>query len=199
MRTMARLLTLLLLAAACGGRAFAADRNWEGGGRSGRASDRDNWAYGRLPGPSDRVVFDRRSSRDCAWDLETEVAAFTVSEGFRGDVRFEAPLKVSGDMDVEGGVLHLKGPSLTVGRRLYIGVKGVFDLLDGTLRLGRRGLVVDGYFFSRGNAKAHIEAAVPGEYFDFSVKRGNLVVTNPAGTELNGSGGIKVARGARVM
>ncbi|MHB0997090.1 MAG: hypothetical protein ACYC2I_12040 [Elusimicrobiales bacterium] len=194
-----RIIVLFLLAALCGGQAHAATRNWTGGGRSANASDVGNWSYGRLPGRGDHVVFGQLSSKDCNWDLGVSVAGFTVRKEYRGDVRFSAPLEVTGEMRVDGGALHLKSTTLTVGRGLRVGRDGVFDLLDGTLRLGRQGLTVDGgAFLSRGVAPARIEASRPGEHYDFKVKAGSLLLTNPAGTELDGSSGIAVQPGARV-
>ncbi|HCC48258.1 MAG TPA: hypothetical protein DEQ38_09135 [Elusimicrobia bacterium] len=194
-----RLLTALcLLAAPCAH--AAAPLNWTGLGSTGNASEPENWSAGRLPGVKDSVVFGPRSSRDCYWDIDATVAAFTVTEKFHGDIRFGAPLTVTGDMTVRGGMLYLRTATLTVGRRLSVVRKGLFEMANGTLKVGRQGILVDkgGTFFSRGDAKASIGPAKPGEYYGFTVKRGSLVLSNPAGTEVGGSSGLAVGSGARV-
>lgn len=193
-------IALALLAAFCCGQARALTLAWTGAGDTGSASDPKNWTAGRVPGEGDHVLFGMMSSRDCSWDLDTAVAAFTVNDSFKGDVRFEAPLRVFGTMAVEGGMLDLQGQSLAVGRRLYVGRKGMFEMSEGVLKLGPGGVVVDkgGTFFSRGDAKAAIRPAQPGAHYPFVVGKGTLVISNPHGTELDGSAGMTVHSKARV-
>lgn len=195
-----RLISALCLLAACCAPADAATLTWIGKGRTGNASDPANWSSGRTPGSRDRVVFSQRSSRDCYWDLASPVAAFAIYDGYHGDVRVAAPLNVSGSMVVEGGMLHMREGAVTVGRRLYVGRKGLFELANGSLKVGRQGIVVDkgGTFLSRGTAKASIGPTRPGDYYLFAVKRGSLALSNPAGTEVGGSSGLTITKGAKV-
>lgn len=194
MRSLPAILTLCLLGAGFCQPAFGATARWMGTGKTAKASDRMNWSLGRLPAENDYVIFGALSSRDCSWDLELKLSSFSVTDNYRGDIRLQSSLKVAGNMNIEGGMLDLGEAALTVGRRLYIGRAGIFELSNGELRVGPEGVLVDagGTFFSRGSAKARILPAEPGEYYGFIVGRGNISLSNSAGTDIEGSGGMTI-------
>lgn len=192
MRRFGGILTLFLLTASCCGTAFGATARWMGEGKTGKASDRMNWSLGRLPAEKDHVIFGALSSRDCDWDLDISLSSFSVTYNYKGDIKFQSSLRVAGNMNIEGGMVHLRTASLTVGRRLYVGLGGIFELSDGELNVGPAGILVDagGTFYSRGKAKARIASAKPGRYYRFIVGRGNVTFSNPSGTDVEGSSGM---------
>lgn len=194
MRLFTPILTLCLFGAGYCTPAFGATARWMGTGKTAKASDRMNWSLGRLPAENDYVIFGVLSSRDCNWDLELTVSSFSVTENYKGDIRLHSSLKVAGNMNIEGGMVDLGEAALTVGGRIYIGLGGIFELADGELRVGREGVLVDagGTFFSRGKSKARILPARPGEYYGFIVGRGNVTLSNSAGTDIEGSGGMTI-------
>lgn len=199
MRKSAILATAFVLAALCAGRAAALTVAWTGEADTRNASAPENWTAGRAPAEGDSVLFGGLSSKDCVWDVDVTVADFTVTEEFMGDVKFSSPLRVSGNVNVEGGMIDLQGASLAVGGRLNVKDKGLFEMSEGTLLAGPGGVVVDGgAFFSRGAGKASIKPVKPGLHYPFVVKKGKLEISNPGGTALEGSAGMTVHSGVKV-
>ncbi|MBI4803302.1 MAG: autotransporter outer membrane beta-barrel domain-containing protein [Elusimicrobia bacterium] len=181
--------------------AFGATAEWTGKGRTDKASDGRNWRRGLAPGKNDRVLFDAFSSKDCSWDLNITLSSVLMTARYKGSVRLKTSgLKVAGNVDIKGGMLNLRKGSLIVGRRIYVGSSGTLELADGALSVGPMGVLVDngGTLLSMGRSKAKIMSAKPGKYYKFIVGQGNVLLSNPAGTEVGGSQGIILYSKAKV-
>ncbi len=196
-----RFLLLCLLAAVCRPAAFGAAVRWTGEGATAKASDGMNWSTDRAPGGNDYALFGKRSSKDCDWDLNVALSSFAMTTAYKGSVRLQASkLEVAGSVNVEGGKLDLRDGSLTAGRGLFVGFGGALELSNGTLSVCPEGILVDrgGTFLSTGHSPARVRPAQPGEYYKFIVGRGNVTLSNPAGTEVDGSRGITIYSRAQV-
>ena len=201
MRLAPRILILCLLAAVYCAPAFGYTAKWTGKGAGDKASDRLNWNKGRIPGKKDYVIFGAFSAKDCSWDLDSEFYYLTIRKDYKGTVRLQSSrLTVTKNVNVEGGKLDLQEGSLTVGRRIYVGSRGAFDLSNGTLSVGPTGILVDagGTFLSTGHSQARIMSAKHKRYYKFIVGRGNVTLSNPAGTEVAGSQGMTLYSKAKV-
>ena len=181
--------------------AFGATVRWTGGGRTDKASDSMNWNTGKAPEKNDYVLFGIRSSKNCDWDLNIKISSFAMTTNYRGKVRLlSSSLKVIRTMNIEGGSLDLQKGSLNVGRRIYIGYSGTLELSDATLRVGPAGILVDGggTLLSTGNSKASVKPMKSGAYYKFIVGRGKVTLSNPAGTDVEGSQGMTIYSFAEV-
>ncbi|MDO8806341.1 MAG: hypothetical protein Q7R35_18145, partial [Elusimicrobiota bacterium] len=170
MRQFPRILMLCLLAAGCCTPAFAATARWTGKGETDKASDGMNWNRGNAPGENDYVVFSALSAKDCSWDLNIKLYYLAIKKDFKGTVRLQtSSLTVTKNVNVEGGKLDLQEGSLTVGRRIYVGSSGTFDLSNGTLSVGPTGILVDagGTFLSTGHSQARVMSAKHKRYYKF--------------------------------
>lgn len=113
----------------------------------GRASEGANWSKG-VPTATDRILFDGNfSTANCEWDagvpgvaLPTTVAGWTQRDGYTGVVTVDTEysgsfscLTVTGDMDLESGVLsqHTNTTANTETYRLRIDVKGDLTVAAG--------------------------------------------------------------------
>ncbi|OGS52431.1 MAG: hypothetical protein A3J79_01390 [Elusimicrobia bacterium RIFOXYB2_FULL_62_6] len=202
MKRLKKTAVLFLLAAFCCSPAFAATARWTGKGETEKASDAKNWRSGKVPGKGDYVIFGQLSSRNCEWDLAVTLYYFSMRREYKGNVRIDArALTITENMNIEGGMLDLQTASLSVGRRLYVGRKGAFDLSNGTLTVGPTGILVDagGTFLSTGESTARIMSAKRNKYYKFVVGKGNIALSNPAGTEVSGSQGVTLYSKAKVL
>ncbi|MCX5784336.1 MAG: hypothetical protein NTX59_01465 [Elusimicrobia bacterium] len=190
-----RILTLCLLTAVYCAPAFGATVRWTGEGKNNKASNSMNWSAGRAPGENDYVLFGILSSKNCSWDLNIKISSFAMTTNYKGKVRLQTSrLEVAGNMNIEGGNFDLQAGFLTVGRRIYVGFGGALELSNGTLSVGPTGVLVDngGTFLSTGYSPARITSAKPDEYYKFIVGRGYITLSNPTGTEVEGSRGMTI-------
>ena len=197
-----RILALCLLTAVFCAPAFGEAVRWTGKGETDKASDGKNWRSGKAPGRGDYVIFGKLSSKNCEWDLAVTLYYFAMRKEYKGNIRIEArALLVTKNVNIEGGMLDLQTASMTVGRRIYVGSRGTFDLSNGTLTVGPTGILVDagGTFLSTGESKARIMSAKRNKYYRFIVGRGNIALSNPAGTEVSGSQGMTLYSRAKVI
>ncbi|MBU2573588.1 MAG: hypothetical protein KKH28_05880 [Elusimicrobia bacterium] len=193
---------LCLLTAVYCAPAFGEAVRWTGKGETDKASDGKNWRAGKAPGKNDYVLFGILSAKDYSWDLDITLDYFAMTTNFKGSVRLQTSrLKVTRNVNIEGGMLDLQTASLTVGRRIYVGRRGTFDLSNGTLTVGPTGILVDagGTFLSTGESKARIMSAKRNKYYRFIVGKGNIALSNPAGTEVSGSQGMTLYSLAKVI
>ncbi|HAH32308.1 MAG TPA: hypothetical protein DCL44_08345 [Elusimicrobia bacterium] len=166
---------------------------WTGEGKTDKASDSMNWLPGKAPGKNDYVVFGVRSSKDCSWDLDVKLYYLALTTNYKGNVRLQtSKLKVIRNVNIEGGMLDLQEGALNVGNRIYVGSGGTLELANGTLRVGPTGVLVDagGTLLSTGRSKARITSVNRNKYYKFVVGRGNVNLSNSAGTEVEGSEGM---------
>jgi len=88
---------------------------WTGGGADNLASNPDNWSDNAAPQYGDDVVFDTTSTKDCIWDVNIVLSSFGVGPDYTGLITFEAPLIVTGDVNISGGTIKLSTGSLNIG------------------------------------------------------------------------------------
>ncbi|MFN8457880.1 MAG: hypothetical protein U0401_25055 [Anaerolineae bacterium] len=88
---------------------------WSGAAGDGLWSNPDNWAEGRIPGPTDRVRFPATTG-DASIDLAFSgiIAGLQVEAGYGGTLRLERDLTIAGTLHLESGKLEQGGYALHV-------------------------------------------------------------------------------------
>ncbi len=79
---------------------------WTGAGDGIRWSNRANWDAGRLPGPNDVVrLGPAPAGAVIDGTFVGVIAGLKIDAGFQGTLRLKQPLRITGDLDMQGGVL----------------------------------------------------------------------------------------------
>jgi len=173
------------------------------GTSSGLASVSENWSLGRVPSAADDILFSPAyARRDLIWDAlaPRTVASWHQTAGNTNAVYFEttpdAPLRILGDADLDGGVWTHVGPSNAPVYAVAVDVDGDLNIgAAAAINVGRDIAGVDPVGNTRGFYRAGpgylsgTGSSYGGEGFTNAVTYGSVINPLSYGSGARGGGG----------